>query len=121
MLCSQGFEGLALGGALAAAKVSYLKLLVLGLLFALTTPVGIAIGMGIGNSYNPNNPAALACEGVFNSISAGILIYNALADLLLPTFDTRSEETPKKTWLLCLGFISLLAGAGGMSVLAIWA
>ena len=46
--------------------------------FALTTPSGVAVGLGIRSTYNANSPAALATAGVFDSISTGILIYMAL-------------------------------------------
>ena len=46
--------------------------------FALTTPTGVAVGLGIRSTYNANSPAALATAGVFDSISTGILIYMAL-------------------------------------------
>jgi len=35
------------------------------------TPVGIAIGIGVGSSYRPNSKIALGFEGAFNSVSAG--------------------------------------------------
>jgi len=61
------------------------------------TPVGVAIGIGLGSSYNSSSKAALASEGVFDSISAGILIYNGLVDLVVPTFAER--ELPKTGWV----------------------
>lgn len=89
------------------------------LFFSLTTPTGIAIGMGISNIYNENSPNALIVEGVFNSASAGILIYMALVDLLAADF-----MSPRMQKNLCLQFganISLLLGSGCMSLLAKWA
>jgi hypothetical protein len=42
------------------------------LFFSLTTPVGIAIGIGISNVYNKSSPNALIIEGILNAASAGI-------------------------------------------------
>ena len=58
----------------------------MALFFSLTTPVGIAIGMGITNVYDKDSPNALIVEGIFNAASAGILSYMALVDLLAADF-----------------------------------
>lgn len=91
----------------------------MGLFFSLTTPIGIVIGIGITNGYDENSPKALILEGIFDSASAGILIYMALVDLLAADFmDPRMHKNPK----LQLGAnASLLLGAGLMSLLAKWA
>lgn len=89
------------------------------LFFSLTTPVGIAIGIGISNVYNENSPTALIVEGIFNAASAGILIYMALVDLLAADF---MNPRMQANLLLQIGAnFSLLFGAGCMSVLAKWA
>lgn len=46
------------------------------------TPIGIAIGMGVHAGYNPNSGAALLSIGVLDSVSAGILIYAGLVEML---------------------------------------
>ena len=87
--------------------------------FSLTTPVGIAVGIGISSVYNENSPTALIVEGIFNAAAAGILIYMALVDLLAADF---MNPRIQNNVLLQLGAnISLLLGAGCMSVLAKWA
>ena len=84
--------------------------------FSLTTPVGIAIGIGISNVYNENSPNALIFEGIFNAASAGILIYMALVDLLAADFMNPRVQSNGR---LQIGAnISLLLGAGLMSLLA---
>ena len=91
----------------------------MSLFFSLTTPVGIALGIGIASIYRENSPTALIVEGIFNSASAGILIYMALVDLLAADFmDTRIQNNGKlQMWTN----VSLLVGAGCMSLLAKWA
>ena len=91
----------------------------MGLFFALTTPVGIVIGIAIANVYDDNSPTALIVEGIFNAASAGILIYMALVDLLAADF---MNPTMQKSGRLQIGAnLSLLLGAGFMSLLAKWA
>ena len=89
------------------------------LFFSLTTPVGIAVGIGISSVYNENSPTALIVEGLLNSVAAGILIYMALVDLLAADFMNPRVQSKLK---LQIGInISLLIGAGLMSLLAKWA
>lgn len=94
-------------------------MLIMALFFSLTTPVGIAIGIGVSSVYRENSPTALIVEGVFNAASAGILIYMALVDILAADFmDSRMQSNMR----LQLGsYASLLLGSGCMSVLAKWA
>ncbi|MCD7451742.1 hypothetical protein HAX54_013340 [Datura stramonium] len=115
----QFFEGLGLGGSIAQAKLKTRAIAIMTLFFSLTTPIGIAIGLGITNVYDENSPTALIVEGIFNSASAGILIYMALVDFLAADFmHPRMQGNGK----LQLGAnISLLLGAGLMSLLAKWA
>eukprot|EP00475_Leptophrys_vorax_P029202 TRINITY_DN4267_c0_g1_i4.p2 TRINITY_DN4267_c0_g1~~TRINITY_DN4267_c0_g1_i4.p2 ORF type:complete len:177 (-),score=11.66 TRINITY_DN4267_c0_g1_i4:519-1049(-) len=121
LMFHQGFEGVSLGTALIPCQYSTLKSLVMGTVFALTTPVGVMIGLAIISSYNPNSTAALATEGAFNAVSAGILIYNGLVDLVVPAFDEEDENTPKGAFPYFCGFVCLFLGAGMMCLLAIWA
>lgn len=87
--------------------------------YSLTTPVGIAIGIGISHVYDENSPTALIVEGIFNAASSGILIYMALVDLL--AVDFMSPKMQNKLSLQIIANISLLLGAGCMSLLAKWA
>ena len=45
-------QGLALGVTYVKAGFSTLKYLVLGFAFVIVTPIGIAIGIAVGSSYN---------------------------------------------------------------------
>ncbi|XP_010260702.1 PREDICTED: zinc transporter 8-like [Nelumbo nucifera] len=115
----QFFEGMGLGGCITQAKFKNRATAIMILFFSLTTPVGIAIGMGITNVYNENSPTALIVEGIFDSAAAGILIYMALVDLLAADFMNPRMQSNGK--LQILANASLLLGAGCMSVLAKWA
>ncbi|PHT75645.1 Zinc transporter 3 [Capsicum annuum] len=101
------------------AKFRSRAVALMALFFSLTTPIGIAIEIGIANDYHENDQNSLIVEGIFNSASTGILIYMAIVDLLAADFmHPRMQGNGK----LQLGAnISLFLGAGLMSVLAIWA
>uniref|UniRef100_A0A7N2R3I0 Uncharacterized protein n=1 Tax=Quercus lobata TaxID=97700 RepID=A0A7N2R3I0_QUELO len=115
----QFFEGMGLGGCIAQAKFQNRAVVVMATFFSLTTPVGIAIGIGISNVYNENSPRALIFEGIFNAASAGILIYMAQVDLLAVDYMNPRVQSHAK---LQIGVnVSLLLGAGLMSLLAKWA
>ncbi|KDP23905.1 hypothetical protein JCGZ_27105 [Jatropha curcas] len=115
----QFFEGMGLGGCISQAKFKSGTITMMVLFFSLTTPMGIAIGIGISHSYSDNTPTALIVEGVFNSASAGILIYMALVDLLAEDFMNPKMQA---NFRLQIGAnVSLLLGMGCMSALAKWA
>ncbi|KAI5332543.1 hypothetical protein L3X38_022672 [Prunus dulcis] len=88
-------------------------------IFSLTTPVGIAIGIGISTGYNDNCPTALIVEGIFNAAAAGILIYMALVDPLAADFMNPRMQSNMR--IQSGAYISLLLGSGCMSLFAKWA
>ncbi|KAL5723698.1 hypothetical protein ACHQM5_007067 [Ranunculus cassubicifolius] len=117
--CHQLFEGMGLGGCISQAKFKSRAVFIMVLVFMLTTPGGIAIGMAISSVYKENSPTALIVEGVLNSASAGILVYMALVDLLAADFMSAKVQGSMKLFLgVC---VCLLLGAGMMSTVAIWA
>ncbi|CAL9046372.1 zinc transporter 8-like [Musa acuminata AAA Group] len=115
----QFFEGVGLGGCLVQAKLKPRTAVTMGLFFSLTTPVGVAVGAGLSSAYDENSPTALIVEGLLNSASAGILIYMSLVDLLAEDF--MNPRVQSKGRLQAGMNISLLTGAGLMSLLAKWA
>ncbi|MCJ1405175.1 hypothetical protein MMC11_008401, partial [Xylographa trunciseda] len=85
----QTFEGLGLGSRLAATSWPKNRKNTpywLGLAYAFSTPIALAIGLGVRNSYVPGSQTALIVNGVFDSISAGILIYTGLVELMAHEF-----------------------------------
>ncbi|CAL0333080.1 unnamed protein product [Lupinus luteus] len=115
----QFFEGMGLGSCITQAKLKVKTITTMALFFALTTPVGIAIGIGIGTSYNETSPTSLIVEGVFNAASSGILIYMALVDILAADF--MNPRMLQNGSLQFGAYLSLLIGAGCMSLIAKWA
>ncbi|KAL7086573.1 hypothetical protein ACP275_13G009700 [Erythranthe tilingii] len=115
----QFFEGIGLGGCITQARFKVRAVTIMAVFFSITTPVGIAIGIGITNIYSETSSTALIVQGVFNAASAGILIYMALVDLLAADFMSPKMQSNGK---LQLGAnLSLLIGAGCMSLVAKWA
>jgi len=86
----------------------------------MTTPIAIAIGLGVRTTYNPNSDTANIVSGILDSISAGILIYTGLVELLARDFlfDPLRTKDNKR-----LGFMvfCVLLGAGIMALLGKWA
>ncbi|XP_060188350.1 zinc transporter 1-like [Lycium barbarum] len=113
----QFFEGIGLGGCISRAKFKSISTTIMAVLFSLTTPVGI--GIGISRVYNAHSSSALIVEGILNSAASGILIYMALVDLLASDF--MNPRMQSNIRLQCGAHISLLLGVGCMSVMAKWA
>lgn len=81
---TETFEGLGIGSRLAYLKVSdrYRNAPLAGaILYGLTTPVGLAVGLGVRSTYNPGTATASAVSGVMDAFSAGILIYTGLVEV----------------------------------------
>ena len=115
----QGNEGLALGVLFVKAGYGKLKYALLAAAFIVVTPIGVAIGIVVSSSYNGESKAALGTEGVFDAVSAGILIYNGLCDLILPTF---SDDELPTSWIMQIsGFGALYTGAAIMALIGKWA
>ncbi|KAF3584047.1 hypothetical protein F2Q69_00025904 [Brassica cretica] len=119
LMFHQCFEGLGLGGCIAQGKFNCMSITIMSIFFSVTTPIGIAVGMGIANSYNESSQTALIVQGVLNAASAGILIYMSLVDFLAADF--MHPKMQSNTRLRIMAHISLLIGAGIMSLLAKWA
>ncbi|EOD52862.1 putative plasma membrane low affinity zinc ion protein [Neofusicoccum parvum UCRNP2] len=120
----QTFEGLGLGSRLSAVPWPKSKrwtpyLLALG--YGISTPIAIAIGLGVRTSYPPEGATTLIVNGVFDSISAGILIYTGLVELMAHEFmfSPSMSKAPIKTVLSA--FVLMMLGAGLMALLGKWA
>lgn len=91
------------------------------ILYAMITPLGIAIGLGFRttfvsffsvrsscsklnmqfrlNSYDPNSETANIVSGVLDALSAGILIYTGLVELLAHDFIFNREMAVEVSYL----------------------
>ncbi|KAF7103343.1 hypothetical protein CFC21_104338 [Triticum aestivum] len=115
----QFFEGFALGDCISQARLKGLSTLLMAFFFAITTPTGIAVGVAMASFYDPYSPRALVVEGILDSMSAGILIYMALVDLIAADFlGQKMSSCPAR--LQAGAYIALFLGAIAMASLAIW-
>ncbi|XP_052202802.1 fe(2+) transport protein 1-like [Diospyros lotus] len=115
----QMFEGMGLGGCIQQAGYKSLKKVVMAFFFSVTTPFGIALGIGLANTYRENSPSALITVGLLNASSAGLLIYMALVDLLATDF--MGPKLQGNIRLQIKSYVAVFLGAGGMSLMAKWA
>jgi solute carrier family 39 (zinc transporter), member 1/2/3 len=120
-LIVETFEGMGLGARIAtlAFPRKSIRPYLMGMVFAVVTPIGMAIGLAIRRLYSPTSPAALITTGVFDAISSGLLIYASLVELLAHEFlvgEMRFEGVNKAAFAgLCI-----IAGAVAMSLLGLW-
>lgn len=108
----QLFEGIALGSAIAQCgnNLDRFKTILIVLCYSLTTPIGIGIGIAISDLNS------LVLQGIFNAISAGILVYMATIHFIIEDY-INNEATGKKKFLM---FLALGCGFGAMAVIGIW-
>jgi zinc transporter 1/2/3 len=109
----QTFEGLGLGVRLATVPwprsrrwTPYL----LAIAYGVSTPIAIAAGLVLRESYQPGSQKNLIINGIFDSISAGILIYTGLIELMAHEFmfspymqEASIRVVMSAFGLLCLG------------------
>ncbi|CCM04165.1 uncharacterized protein FIBRA_06327 [Fibroporia radiculosa] len=120
----QMFEGLGVGSRLAYMELprKYAMVPIIGAcLYGITTPIGIAAGLGVRTTYNPNSTTASIVSGVMDAFSSGILIYTGLVELMAHefVFNKKMIEGPTKNLVLALGLMML--GVGLMALLGKWA
>lgn len=119
----QSFEGLGIGARMSAIpfprRYSWLPwALCAG--YGLTTPIAIAAGLGVRTTYNAGSFTANVVSGVLDSISAGILIYTGLVELLARDFLFNPDLTREKKRLTFM-VVCVFIGTGVMALLGKWA
>ncbi|GAA6010855.1 hypothetical protein JCM10207_003960 [Rhodosporidiobolus poonsookiae] len=124
LIFHQMFEGLGLGARLAFLDLapSYGWVAWAGaVVYSACTPVGMAVGLAVREGLAMQGAAASIVAGVLNSVSAGILLYTGVVELMA------HELIFSRVYLTCpwsrLWFVlgSFAAGAGLMALLAKWA
>ncbi len=119
----QMFEGLALGSRIAAlprGEAGTLARWSMAGLFALITPLGMAIGIGVLKRFNGQDRSTLIALGTLDAFSAGILLWVAIVDMLAADW-VRGDLRHAGALKTGLATLALLAGLISMSVLANWA
>ncbi|KAJ4298948.1 hypothetical protein N0V90_004191 [Kalmusia sp. IMI 367209] len=119
----QTFEGLALGSRIASIvwPRKTLQPWLMALAYGCTTPFGQALGIAIHSLYSPDSEVGLVLVGIMNAISAGLLTFASLVELLSEDF--LSDESwralrGKNRMYACL---LVFFGAFFMSLVGAWA
>ncbi|KAJ5337813.1 hypothetical protein N7452_004541 [Penicillium brevicompactum] len=119
----QFFEGLALGARIATLPGAILpSKAAMGAAFALITPIGMAIGLGVLNSFNGNERSTLIALGTLDALSAGILVWVGVVDMWARDWVIEGGEMLNAPVSKVLtGGLSLITGMILMGVLGKWA
>jgi hypothetical protein len=102
----QLFEGMALGGLLASARLPVWHSALLIVFYAIATPIGIIAGMQ-GDWASP------LTMGIFDMIAAGVLLHMALTDMLPHVSGTHAHHShglPDPGSSVSLGAVAEVAG-----------
>jgi len=121
ILFHQMFEGIALGSRISGLgnNASFWEKLIMCGCYAVTTPIGMGIGIGVLSVFNGNNKSTIIAIGTIDSLSAGILLWTGIVDMLAMdwVFGPLARAGLFKT--LC-AMTSLVAGMILMSFLGKW-
>jgi len=117
----QFFEGMALSTVVLDSKFDKsLPAIIMVVFYTLTTPIGISIGIGINSSFNANATSSLIAQGVLDALSAGILLYDCLVNILPSHF--KSEKIVNASGIVQFSqFGFLWLGAAVMALIGRWA
>ncbi|KAK7699499.1 high-affinity Zn(2+) transporter zrt1 [Diaporthe eres] len=109
-------------GSLKNPSISLARKLLLATPFALVTPIGMAIGIGVLSNFNGNDRDTIIAIGTLDALSAGILVWVGVVEMWAEDWLHGHGEllrtSPIVTFLAALG---LVAGMVIMSVLGKWA
>lgn len=120
ILFHQAFEGIALWTRIAIMPGGFFRKVALGAAFAITTPIGMAIGIGVLSSFNGNDPSTIIAIGTLNAFSAGILLWIGVTEMWFKEwfYSPLPRAGVLKTMV---GFFGLVSGLVIMSVIGKWA
>ncbi|KAE9351114.1 hypothetical protein PF008_g6114 [Phytophthora fragariae] len=116
----QFFEGVAIGSAADTTTKSKTKLFMINFAFAITTPIGQAIGIGVRSTYDSESTTALWVQGVFDCVAGGILLYTGLVELLTYNMTTNQKFLSRSTLQRYALYACLWSGAGLMALIGKW-
>lgn len=100
---------------------SWVAPICMGLIYIIMTPIGIAIGIGIHASFNGNSYSNILASAILDSLSAGILLYNAYVSLMSMEMSHNPAFHNGSTTRKICSFVSMYVGAGLMSLIGEWA
>ncbi|KAI8828754.1 hypothetical protein BJ741DRAFT_625485 [Chytriomyces cf. hyalinus JEL632] len=112
---------MALGVMIGALNLKRMQKVALCILYPITTPIGIAIGVGVHNAFNPNSHGLILTQGILNSLSAGILFYNTYTELMSEEISHNVAFRAYAPSFKAVCFLAMYVGAAAMAIIAIWA
>ena len=112
IVAHKGLAGFSLGAAFVKAKLDTLRFAIVGLIFSVSTPCGIAIGAALAESSD--GPVL----GVLKALAAGTFLYVSVAELMIKELSEHEEGSGLA--LVLFRLLTLTAGFVFMSILAIW-
>lgn len=114
-------EATATGTTTTWKSLSMTKKLLMALAFAITTPIGMAIGIGVLNTFNGNDPTTLWAIGTLDAFSAGILVWVGVVEMWAGDWMFGGELANATPLVATLGLVGFVAGMALMSFLGKWA
>lgn len=105
----------------AASALPRRRIALLFLVFALTIPAGVALGIALAAARSGAGASrgALLLEGGLNGLASGVLVSLGLQDML--TSELHQRRAQGSPALQAAMLVAALAGAVAMDVLAVWA
>ena len=103
------------------SAVSLRTKLLLATAFALVTPLGMAIGIGVLQQFNGNDPSTIVAIGTLDALSAGVLVWVGVVEMWAHDWMLGGEMTNASPLRTMFGMSALIAGMALMSFLGKWA
>ncbi|KAK8094371.1 Zinc/iron permease [Apiospora hydei] len=98
------------------------KKLSMAAVFGITTPIGMAIGIAVLQSFNGQDPHTLKVIGSLDALSAGILLWVGIVGMWAHDWMMEGGELFNAGALrTACGLVGLVTGMAAMGVLGIWA
>ncbi|PHH87458.1 hypothetical protein CDD83_8850 [Cordyceps sp. RAO-2017] len=119
----QSFEGLALGSRIAAVPFprGSARPWLMVLAYGATTPLGQAVGLAVHRAYDPASMGGLLVVGFMNAVSAGLLLYAGLVQLLAEDFLTEKSYRVLRGRRRLHAYLAVVAGAVLMALVGAFA
>ncbi|KAG9408736.1 high-affinity Zn(2+) transporter zrt1 [Aphanomyces cochlioides] len=117
----QFFEGVAVGSSAVSAFSTIRSSILTALVYSLSTPIGIAIGIGIHSTYSETSTTSLWVRGILDAMAGGILIYTGLVELLTYQYTINGDFHKKTSGYRLLCYTCVWMGACAMAVVGKWA
>ena len=118
----QFFEGFGLGAAcVSSGVVSVFAHVAIMAWYSLSTPLGVAIGIGIHSTYSDSSADSLMAQGVMDSVSFGVLLYSAIVELMSNHMILDKKFRNQSLVVQVSTFISLYLGVIAMGIIGKYA